>query len=190
VHDDHIGPAPRGAARLGSELFLAVFAVVTFYPAIASLHTNPVQIVSLWLIFVGLALLSLGAGASMANVTKGGGWVILTFAVLAWHHAAGEVIAATFGRELLPMVRRRSGRQVTGGRFVGELEQDRGHVIAMARLPQVTQVGRRAYGASAVQATQVPRYRRAQVQMVKQAERDEPGGEIGFQGPGFLPGRR
>jgi succinate-acetate transporter protein len=29
-------------------------------------------------------------------------WVVLVFAVLAWYHAAGDVIAATFGRKILP----------------------------------------------------------------------------------------
>ena len=93
------------AAQLGSalSLFLAVFAVVTFYLAIASLRTDLVLAVILWLIFVGLVLLSIGAGASMSGVTKAGGWVVLVFAVLAWYHAAGDVIAATFGRKILPV---------------------------------------------------------------------------------------
>ncbi len=29
--------------------------------------------------------------------------VVLVFAVLAWYHAAGDVIAATFGRNILPV---------------------------------------------------------------------------------------
>ena len=37
------------------------------------------------------------------DITKTGGWVILAFAVLAWYHAAGDVIAATFGRKILPV---------------------------------------------------------------------------------------
>lgn len=32
-----------------------------------------------------------------------GGWVVLVFAVLAWYHAAGDVIAAAFGRKILPV---------------------------------------------------------------------------------------
>jgi succinate-acetate transporter protein len=36
-------------------------------------------------------------------VTKTGGWVTLAFAVLAWHHAAGDVIGYTFGRRVPPM---------------------------------------------------------------------------------------
>jgi len=78
-------PSSGPAAQLSSaqSLFLAVFAVVTFYLAIASLRTDLVLTVILWLIFVGLVLLSIGAGASIANVTKAGGWVVLAFAVLA-----------------------------------------------------------------------------------------------------------
>jgi len=93
------------AAHLGSavSLFLAVFAVVTFYLAIASLRTDLVLATILWLIFVGLVLLSIGSGASLPDITKAGGWVVLVFAVLAWYHAAGDVIAATFGRKILPV---------------------------------------------------------------------------------------
>ena len=89
------------AAQLSSalSLFLAVFAVATFYLAIASLRTDLVLTVVIWLIFVGL---SIGFGASSGNVVKAGGWVVLVFAVLAWYHAAGDVIAATFGRKILP----------------------------------------------------------------------------------------
>jgi succinate-acetate transporter protein len=93
------------AAHLNSatSLFLAVFAVVTFYLAIASLRTDLVLALILWLIFAGLVLLSIGAGASQGDITKAGGWVVLAFAVLAWYHAAGDVIAATFGRKILPV---------------------------------------------------------------------------------------
>ncbi|WP_300605821.1 acetate uptake transporter [Trebonia sp.] len=92
------------AAQLSSatSLFLAVFAVITFYLAVASLRTDLVLAIILWLIFVGLVLLSIGAGASSSGVTKAGGWVVLVFAVLAWYHAAGDIIESTFGRKVLP----------------------------------------------------------------------------------------
>jgi len=92
------------AAQLSSatSLFLAVFAVVTFYLAIASLRTDLVLAVIIWLIFVGLVLLSIGAGASNTGFTKAGGVVVLIFAVLAWYHAAGDIIESTFGRKVLP----------------------------------------------------------------------------------------
>jgi uncharacterized protein len=92
------------AAQLSSatSLFLAVFAVVTLYLAVASLRTDLVLTVIIWLIFVGLVLLSIGAGASSSGITKAGGWVVLVFAVLAWYHAAGDIIESTFGRKVLP----------------------------------------------------------------------------------------
>jgi hypothetical protein len=93
------------AAQLGSavSLFLAMWAVLTFYFFIASLRTDAVLVAIIGLIFIGLVLLSIGAGANSTGITEAGGWVTLAFAVLAWYHAAGDVIAATFGRQLLPV---------------------------------------------------------------------------------------
>jgi len=92
------------AAQLGSatSLFLAVFAVISFYLAIASLREDLVLSVIIWLIVVALVLLSVGAGAGIGNATKAGGWVVLVFAVLGWYHAAGDIIESTFGRKILP----------------------------------------------------------------------------------------
>jgi succinate-acetate transporter protein len=94
------------AADLGSalSLFLAMFAVLTFYFLIASLRTDAVLVAVFALIFAGLVLLSIGAGLPNVTVTKAGGWVTLAFAVLAWYHAAGDVIAGTFGRTVLPVM--------------------------------------------------------------------------------------
>jgi hypothetical protein len=85
-----------------TSLFLAVFAVITFYLAIASLRTDLVLAVILWLIFAGLVVLAVGAGANKVDITEAGGWIVLTFAVLAWYHAAGDIIESTFGRKVLP----------------------------------------------------------------------------------------
>ena len=85
-----------------TSLFLAVFAVISFYLAIASLRTDLVLTVIIWLIFVGLVVLSVGAGANNIDVTEGGGVIVLVFAVLAWYHAAGDIIESTFGRKVLP----------------------------------------------------------------------------------------
>jgi uncharacterized protein len=85
-----------------TSLFLAVFAVISFYLAIASLRTDLVLTVIIWLIFAGLVVLSVGAGANNVDVTEGGGWIVLVFAVLAWYHAAGDITESTFGRKILP----------------------------------------------------------------------------------------
>ncbi len=84
-------------------LFLAMFAVITFYLFIASLRTDVVLAVIFALICVALILLAVGAGTANASMTKMGGWITIIFAVLAWYHAAGGVIASTWGRQLLPV---------------------------------------------------------------------------------------
>ena len=84
-------------------LFLAMWAVLSFIFFVASLRTDAVLVVIIGLIFIGLVLLSIGAGASNTSLTEAGGWVTLAFAVLAWYHAAGDIIASTFGRVVLPV---------------------------------------------------------------------------------------
>jgi succinate-acetate transporter protein len=100
VYATSIPPTALGSALA---LFLAMFAVLTFYFFIASLRTDMVLVAVFALIFIGLVLLAIGAGASNTDLTKAGGWVTLVFAVLAWYHAAGDVIGHTFGRQVLPL---------------------------------------------------------------------------------------
>jgi succinate-acetate transporter protein len=83
-------------------LFLAVFAVITFYLGIASLRTDLVLTVIIWLIFIGLVVLAVGSGANNIDITEAGGVIVLIFAILAWYHAAGDIIESTFGRKVLP----------------------------------------------------------------------------------------
>jgi hypothetical protein len=80
-----------------------MFAVITFYFVIAALRTDMVLVAVFALIFIGLVLLAIGAGTATTGLTEAGGWVTLAFAVLAWYHAAGDVIGYTFGRRVLPM---------------------------------------------------------------------------------------
>jgi len=104
---------PPAALNSALSLFLALFAVLTFYFLIASFKTDMVLIGVFALILAGLILLSIGAGEKWIDVTRAGGWVTLAFAVLAWYHAAGSVISSTYGRTVLPMG---SLRRVTPGR--------------------------------------------------------------------------
>jgi hypothetical protein len=93
------------AAQINSAiaLFLAMWAVLSFIFGVASLRTDGVLVVIIWLIFAGLVLLAIGIGGGHETITKAGGWVTLAFAVLAWYHAAGDIIADTFGRTILPV---------------------------------------------------------------------------------------
>lgn len=94
---------PAAALNSALSLFLAMFAVLTFYFLIASFRTDIVLVGVFALILAGLILLSIGYGESSVDVIRAGGWVTLAFAVLAWYHAAGDVIGYTFGRTVLPM---------------------------------------------------------------------------------------
>jgi uncharacterized protein len=94
---------PAASLNSALSLFLAMFAVLTFFFLIASLRTDVVLVGVFALILAGLILLSIGAGENWTDVTRAGGWVTLAFAVLAWYHAAGDVIGYTFGRTVLPV---------------------------------------------------------------------------------------
>lgn len=94
---------PASATSSGVALFLAMFAVVTFYFFLASLGTDWVLVGVFALIFIGLVFLAIGQQSGTMGWTKAGGWVTLAFAVLAWYHAAADMIAFTFGRPVLPV---------------------------------------------------------------------------------------
>jgi len=94
---------PAGSVDSATALFLAMFAVLTFYFLIASFRTDAVLVAIFALIFIGLVLLAIGAAKPSVPITKAGGWVTLAFAVIAWYHAASDVISFTFGRRVLPV---------------------------------------------------------------------------------------
>jgi len=94
---------PASALDAGVALFLAMFAVVTFYFVLASLRTDAVLVAVFALIFVGLVLLAIGAQSGTEVWTKAGGWVTIAFAVLAWYHAAADLVNFTFRRAVVPV---------------------------------------------------------------------------------------
>jgi succinate-acetate transporter protein len=96
---------PASAVASGVALFLAMFAVVTFYFVLASLRSDRVLVAILALIFIGLVLLAIGAGTGTEGWTRAGGWVTLAFAVLAWYYAAAGLVNFTFKRAVLPVGR-------------------------------------------------------------------------------------
>jgi uncharacterized protein len=93
---------PAAQIDSATSFFLAVFAVPAFYLAIASLRTDLVNALVVWLTCAALVLLSIVIGARIDDVTKAGAAAAMSFATLAWYHAAGDIIESTFGRKLLP----------------------------------------------------------------------------------------
>jgi succinate-acetate transporter protein len=94
---------PAAAANQGVALFLAMFAVVSFYFWIASFRTDAVLVVIILLIWIGLGLLAWGFATGNTNLIKAGGWVTVAFADIAWYHAAADMINFTFRRPVLPL---------------------------------------------------------------------------------------
>jgi hypothetical protein len=87
----------------GVSAFLAMFAIVTFFFLIASLKTDIVLVAVFALIFAGLVCLSIQWESGVVFWQKAGGWITLAFAVLAWYHAAGDMINFTFKRPVVPL---------------------------------------------------------------------------------------
>jgi GPR1/FUN34/yaaH family len=75
----HVRHAPDPHANDANSLLLAVFAVITFYLGIASLRHDLVLCAIIWLIFIGLVVLSVGAGANNVDITEAGGVIVLIF---------------------------------------------------------------------------------------------------------------
>jgi succinate-acetate transporter protein len=97
------GSIPAADIGAAIALLLAMFAVVTAFLLVAALRTDAVLVAIFVLILVGLVFLAVGAGSGSSRMTEIGGWFTLAFALLAWYHAAADVIAATFGRPVLPV---------------------------------------------------------------------------------------
>jgi uncharacterized protein len=91
-------PASLGS---GVSAFLAMFAIVTFFFFLASLRTDRVLVAIFALIFIGLVFLAINAESGTVFWQKAGGWVTLAFAILAWYHAAADMINFTFKRQVL-----------------------------------------------------------------------------------------
>ncbi len=94
---------PASAMGSATAVFLAMWAVISFYFAIASLRTNRVLTVILGLITIALILLSLGAGLPSVSLTRLGGWVTLGFATLGWYYASAHLMQFTYGHDVLPL---------------------------------------------------------------------------------------
>jgi hypothetical protein len=93
--------ATPASVSSGVSAFLAMFAIMTFFFFLASLRTDRVLVAIFALIFIGLVFLAINAESGTVFWQKAGGWVTLAFAVLAWYHAAADMINFTFRRQVL-----------------------------------------------------------------------------------------
>jgi succinate-acetate transporter protein len=96
---------PKADIPSAVALFLTVFAVPTFYFLIAALKTDWVLVIVVLLILITLVLMALSAGLGNPGLNVVAGWLTMIFAVGAWYHAAAQLLAATWGKEVLPVGR-------------------------------------------------------------------------------------
>ena len=95
-----VAPASVGSAFA---LFLWMFAIISLYLFIASLKTDVVLAIILFLLVITFILLALGQGMNSTSLTETGGWTTIIFAILGFYHAASGTITSTWGRVLLPI---------------------------------------------------------------------------------------
>jgi len=84
-----------------------MFAIISLYVVIASLKTDVVLAITLFLTTVDCVLVALGNGMANETLVKAGGYTTIVFAVLVFYHAASDTIFATFGKDVLPVGRLR-----------------------------------------------------------------------------------
>lgn len=84
-------------------LLLWMFAIISVYLFIASLKTDVVLAIILFLLVVTFVLLALGNGYASTGLIETGGWVTMAFSILGFYHAASGTIQSTWGKNLLPL---------------------------------------------------------------------------------------
>jgi succinate-acetate transporter protein len=100
IYAKMVAPSSAGTTLA---LFLWMFAIISLYLFIASLKTDVVLAIILFLLVVTFVLLALGNGMANTTLVKAGGYTTIVFAILGFYHAASGTIASTFGKNVLPV---------------------------------------------------------------------------------------
>lgn len=93
---------PAAQAHEATGLFLLAWTVFTAYMLLASMRTTAVIIAIFAALLPTFVLLTAGAFATNADLTKAGGWLGIITAALAWYGSMAGVTNATWGRSVLP----------------------------------------------------------------------------------------
>lgn len=93
---------PKAEAHQATGLFLLAWTIFTAYMLLASLRVSG-AVASVFLVLTAtFALLTWGAFAQNATLTKVGGWLGIITAVLAWYASFAGLMNNTWGRTVLP----------------------------------------------------------------------------------------
>jgi succinate-acetate transporter protein len=85
-------------------IFLYAWGIFTTYMFVASLRTTAAVALVFALLSATFFLLAIGAAGAHTTITHIGGWVGLATAVAAWYASFAQVVNATFGKTVLPLV--------------------------------------------------------------------------------------
>lgn len=94
---------PAADANQAAGIFLLAWTIFTVFAAIAVLRTNKALITTFAFLIPTFVLLTAGAFASSASLTKAGGWFGVATALLAWYASAAVLVNTTHGRTVLPL---------------------------------------------------------------------------------------
>jgi len=93
---------PASDAHQAIGVFLLGWTIFTAYMCVAALRTSGAVLTVLVALALTFLFLTIGAFGSSDTATKVGGWLGLVTAVVAWYASFAGVVAATFGRSVLP----------------------------------------------------------------------------------------
>jgi succinate-acetate transporter protein len=100
-------PETHAGAAIG--LFLWAWGIFTVLLWIGSFSRTAAVNAVLFALAVTFILLGIGNSGADESIVKAGGWAGLVTAALAWYAALGELLEASYGRAVLPLIPLRKG---------------------------------------------------------------------------------
>ncbi len=97
------GGLPAATAYQATGVFLLAWTIFTLYMLLASLGTNRAVFLVFLVLVVTFVLLTIGAFAQSATISKIGGYLGIITALAAWYTSAAVVTNATWKRTVLPV---------------------------------------------------------------------------------------
>jgi len=97
------GGLPAATAYQATGVFLLAWTIFTAYMLIASLGTNRAVFIVFLILVVTFVLLTIGAFAQNATITKIGGYLGILTAIAAWYTSFATVTNATWKRTVIPV---------------------------------------------------------------------------------------
>jgi succinate-acetate transporter protein len=92
-----------GATPTAISVYLYAWTIFTIFILVASLKTAGAIVVTLLLLVITLLLLAISYAGGSSSLLHLGGYFGIATALAAWYTSAGGLLAAMYGREILPL---------------------------------------------------------------------------------------